>query len=173
MSSPKASRRIAAYSSSLGATSHMLLAQVAKAGGADLRRLKVVTFGGSNDSITNLLGGHIDLMGASIDAMVAQYKAGTVRIRVPGKSEEELVEQAPSWAGWSGDQPGVSAFLREGDRVFHTYSAYERALDVLMGTYNWLDLTARGRQEEWEQPPGRSDGPAMSWLHRHDQYGHD
>ena len=89
------------------------------------------------------------------------------------KSEEELVEQAPSWAGWSGDQPGVSAFLREGDRVFHTYSAYERALDVLMGTYNWLDLTARGRQEEWEQPPGRSDGPAMSWLHRHDQYGHD
>jgi predicted dithiol-disulfide oxidoreductase (DUF899 family) len=86
------------------------------------------------------------------------------------KSEEELVEQAPSWADWSGDQPGVSAFLREGDRVFHTYSAYERAVEVLMGTYTWLDLTARGRQEDWEQPPGRSDGPAMSWLERHDQY---
>lgn len=89
------------------------------------------------------------------------------------KSEEELVEQAPSWAGWSGDQPGVSAFLREGDRVFHTYSAYERGIDLLMGTHNWLDLTARGRQEDWEQPPGRSDGPAMSWLRRHDQYEDD
>ena len=86
------------------------------------------------------------------------------------KSEEELVAQAESWAGWSGDQPGVSAFLREGDRVFHTYSAYERAVEVLMGTYTWLDLTARGRQEDWEEPSGRSDGEAMSWLRRHDQY---
>lgn len=89
------------------------------------------------------------------------------------KGEEELVEQAQSWAGWSGDQPGVSAFLREGDRVFHTYSAYERAVDVLMGTYTWLDFTARGRQEDWEEPAGRSDGKAQSWLHRHDQYEDD
>ncbi len=32
------------------------------------------------------------------------------------------------------DGPGVSVFLREGDRVFHTYSAYERGLDSLLGT---------------------------------------
>ena len=86
------------------------------------------------------------------------------------KDEAKLVEQAESWAGWSGDQPGVSAFVREGDRVFHTYSAYERAVEVLMGTYTWLDLTARGRQEDWEEPSGRSDGEAQSWLRRHDQY---
>jgi predicted dithiol-disulfide oxidoreductase (DUF899 family) len=89
------------------------------------------------------------------------------------KTEEELVAQAESWAGWSGDQPGVSAFLREDDRVFHTYSGYERGIDVLMGTYTWLDFTARGRQEDWEEPPGRSDGKAQSWLRRHDQYGDD
>ena len=89
------------------------------------------------------------------------------------KSEEELVEQARSWAGWSGEQPGVSAFLRDDDRVFHTYSSYERGLDVLMGTYIWLDLTARGRQEDWEQPPGRSDGGMQSWLRRHDEYEDD
>ena len=45
------------------------------------------------------------------------------------------------------------------------------AFDLLVGTYNWLDLTARGRQEDWEQPPGRSDGPLMSWLRHHDRYG--
>ncbi|MBI3982072.1 MAG: DUF899 domain-containing protein [Gemmatimonadetes bacterium] len=72
--------------------------------------------------------------------------------------------------GWPHEGFGVSAFLRDGDRVFHTYSMYARGGDVLMGTYNWLDLTALGRREDWEQPVGRSDGPAMSWLRRHDRY---
>jgi predicted dithiol-disulfide oxidoreductase (DUF899 family) len=67
--------------------------------------------------------------------------------------------------------PGISAFLREGDRIFHTYSSYARGGDLLLGTYNWLDLTALGRQEDWEQPPGRADGPFMSWVRRHDEYG--
>ena len=84
-----------------------------------------------------------------------------------------LEARNPAWAGWSGEQPGVSAFLRRGERVFHTYSSYARGGDLLIGTYNWLDLTARGRQEDWEQPPGRSDGPAMSWARHHDRYGGD
>ena len=37
-------------------------------------------------------------------------------------------------------------FVREGDRVFHTYSAYERGLDSLLGAYRWLELTPLGRQ---------------------------
>jgi predicted dithiol-disulfide oxidoreductase (DUF899 family) len=44
------------------------------------------------------------------------------------------------------DGPGVSVFVREGDRVFHTYSAYARGLDALLGTYRWLELTPLGRQ---------------------------
>jgi predicted dithiol-disulfide oxidoreductase (DUF899 family) len=44
------------------------------------------------------------------------------------------------------DAHGVSVFLREGDRVFHTYSAYGRGVDSLLGTYNYLDLTPLGRQ---------------------------
>jgi predicted dithiol-disulfide oxidoreductase (DUF899 family) len=84
---------------------------------------------------------------------------------------DELERINPAWHDWSGEQPGVSAFLRDGDRVFHTYSGYERAGDILMGTYNWLDLTPLGRQEDWEQPPGRSTSPAMEWLRYHDEYG--
>jgi len=76
----------------------------------------------------------------------------------------------PAYDGWKGELPGTSAFLRDGDRVFHTYSSYARGGDLQLGTYNWLDLTALGRQEEWEQPPGRSDGPFMTWLRRHDEY---
>jgi predicted dithiol-disulfide oxidoreductase (DUF899 family) len=44
------------------------------------------------------------------------------------------------------DAHGVSVFLCEGDRVFHTYSAYGRGVDSLIGTYNYLDLTPLGRQ---------------------------
>jgi predicted dithiol-disulfide oxidoreductase (DUF899 family) len=65
----------------------------------------------------------------------------------------------------------VSAFLRHGERVFHTYSSYARGGEPFIGISTWLDLTALGRQEEWEQPPGRSDGPSFGWLRRHDEYG--
>lgn len=64
----------------------------------------------------------------------------------------------------------ISAFLRRGDRVFHTYSSYARGTDLASGTYNWLDLTARGRREDWEQPAGRSNSPLMGWLRHHDRY---
>jgi predicted dithiol-disulfide oxidoreductase (DUF899 family) len=50
----------------------------------------------------------------------------------------------------SGEQPGLSVFLRDGGTVFHTYSAYARGLDILLGTYNYLDVTPLGRQD----PPG-------------------
>ncbi|MBM9507345.1 DUF899 domain-containing protein [Actinacidiphila acididurans] len=82
----------------------------------------------------------------------------------------QLVAKSPSWEGWAGEQPGMSAFLRKGGRIFHTYSSYGRGIDLLNGTYNWLDLTARGRQESWEQPARESNVPAMSWLRRHDAY---
>jgi len=45
------------------------------------------------------------------------------------------------------DAHGVSVFLRDGDRVFHTYSAYARGVDPLIGTYAYLDLTPLGRQK--------------------------
>ena len=83
----------------------------------------------------------------------------------------DLDALGPDWQGWTGEIHGISAFLRRGDRVFHTYSSYARGTDMVNSTYHWLDLTARGRQEDWEQPPGRSDGPLMSWLRHHDRYG--
>lgn len=57
-----------------------------------------------------------------------------------------------------GEQPGLSCFLRKGDNVFHTYSTYGRGGETVGGAYYFLDLTALGRQEEWEEPKGRSTG---------------
>jgi predicted dithiol-disulfide oxidoreductase (DUF899 family) len=55
----------------------------------------------------------------------------------------------------STELPGFSCFLRDGDEIFHTYSTYGRGTDILVGTYSLLDLTALGRQEDWEEPKGR------------------
>ena len=74
---------------------------------------------------------------------------------------------------WAGEVPGTSVFLRDGEEVFHTYSSYARGGDALLGMYTYLDLTPLGRQEDWEQPPGRSDGSFMSWVRRHDEYNRD
>ncbi|TMK82882.1 MAG: DUF899 domain-containing protein [Actinobacteria bacterium] len=55
------------------------------------------------------------------------------------------------------DMPGRSCFLQVDGRVFHTYSVYARGLESTGGSYYFLDLTALGRQEEWEEPKGRSE----------------
>jgi predicted dithiol-disulfide oxidoreductase (DUF899 family) len=76
------------------------------------------------------------------------------------KSEEEH-RRAGSGYYFEGEQPievpGMSCFLRIDDRVFHTYSTYARGAEMLGGSYYWLDLTALGRQEDWEEPKGRAD----------------
>ncbi len=92
------------------------------------------------------------------------------------RTKAEL-EQAGSPIGeW--EQPfdlhGLSVFLQDGDNVFHTYSAYARGTDNLGFISNFLDLTALGRQEEWEEPKGRATAlgaPAGSVAVRyHDEY---
>jgi len=55
------------------------------------------------------------------------------------------------------EQPGLSCFLRVRDEVFHTYSTFGRGAESLGGSYYWLDLTALGRQEDWEEPSGRAE----------------
>jgi predicted dithiol-disulfide oxidoreductase (DUF899 family) len=52
------------------------------------------------------------------------------------KDKETLQRVAPYIRSGT-DGPGVSVFLREGDRVYHAYSAYERGLDTLLGTCGW------------------------------------
>ena len=50
--------------------------------------------------------------------------------------------------------------------VYHTYSCYGRGLDLLIGTYNYLDLVPKGRDEQ--QLPY-----TMEWIRHHDRYGKD
>ena len=67
------------------------------------------------------------------------------------------VSQDADWPDPPYEMPGRSAFLRADDRIFHTYSQYARGLESTGGSYYFLDLTALGRQEDWEEPKGRAD----------------
>ena len=55
------------------------------------------------------------------------------------------------------EMPGMTCFLQVDGRVYLTYSQFARGLESTGGSYYFLDLTALGRQEEWEEPSGRSE----------------
>ena len=64
----------------------------------------------------------------------------------------------------SEELPGISVFCKDdAGEVFHTYSTYRRGVEVMMGVYNLLDLTPKGRDED-----GLRYG--MEWVRHHDRY---
>jgi len=80
--------------------------------------------------------------------------------RATGKVYYNYAEtQFPSEEG-----PGASVFYKDATgAIFHTYSTYARGLDILLGTYNFLDLAPKGRDEEGLKH-------TMAWVRHHDKY---
>jgi predicted dithiol-disulfide oxidoreductase (DUF899 family) len=64
----------------------------------------------------------------------------------------------------SEEAPGASVFARDKTgAIYHTYSTYSRGLDILVGTYNFLDMVPKGRDEE-------GLAHSMAWVRHHDKY---
>jgi len=86
--------------------------------------------------------------------------------REPGKTaEEKVLYNYEMQAFPSEERPGLSVFHKDAaGEVFHTYSTYARGLDILVGAYNFIDLTPTGRNEE-----GLKN--TMAWVRHHDKYG--
>jgi predicted dithiol-disulfide oxidoreductase (DUF899 family) len=62
------------------------------------------------------------------------------------------------------DLHGTSVFVKDKDgAVYHTYSAYARGDERSLGTYMWLDITPKGRDEG-------PKGNLTNWVKRHDEY---
>jgi predicted dithiol-disulfide oxidoreductase (DUF899 family) len=61
------------------------------------------------------------------------------------------------------EMPGISVFFKDGaGQVFHTYSTFGRGVELMMGTYDFLDIVPKGRDE--------APGQGMSWVRHHDRY---
>ncbi len=92
------------------------------------------------------------------------YNFRSVDLRLPEDGEENPFIAAltssvgTDWPTYRREGPGVSAFALEDGVVYHTYSAYERGIDVLWGMYQWLDRAPLGRQD------------TGFWWRRHDEY---
>jgi predicted dithiol-disulfide oxidoreductase (DUF899 family) len=69
---------------------------------------------------------------------------------------------------------GTNAFIRDGDRIFRTYFIDSRGDEAMGSTWAYLDITALGRQERWEDSPeGYPQTPPYQWWNYHDAYGDD
>jgi predicted dithiol-disulfide oxidoreductase (DUF899 family) len=82
---------------------------------------------------------------------------------------------------------GTNAFFRDGERIFRTYFINDRGDEALGTTFSYLDMTALGRQEAWEDSPEgypqtpRAEGPTVGWRNwgpygwwnLHDEYDAD
>ncbi len=66
---------------------------------------------------------------------------------------------------------GTNVFFRDGKRVFRTYFINNRGDEQMGNTWNYLDVTPLGRQEEWEDSPhGYPQTPPYKWWNWHDNY---
>ena len=73
-----------------------------------------------------------------------------------------------------GEWHGTNAFYRDGDKVFRTYFISSRGDEAMGTTWSYLDMTALGRQEEWEDSPeGYPQTAPYQWWNYHDAYGED
>jgi predicted dithiol-disulfide oxidoreductase (DUF899 family) len=67
---------------------------------------------------------------------------------------------------------GTNAFIRDGDQIFRTYFVNNRGDEAFGTTWSYLDITALGRQESWEDSPaGYPQTPPYEWWRWHDAYG--
>src|SRR3954447_10008651 len=70
-----------------------------------------------------------------------------------------------------GEWHGTNAFIRDGDKVFRTYFVDSRGDEAMGSTWAYLDITALGRQEQWEDSPdGYPQTPPYQWWSLHDEY---
>ncbi|MGP4086720.1 DUF899 domain-containing protein [Streptomyces sp. KR55] len=77
----------------------------------------------------------------------------------PSEAGAQMASSAGTdWETYRREGPGMSAFALEDGAVYHTYSTYERGLDILWGMYQWLDRAPLGRNE------------TGFWWRRHDEY---
>src|SRR5258707_272444 len=121
-------------------------------------------------------------------AHVAHLNARDTTLAFASRAPQPDIERVKTRMGWTmpwytmtdefdadfgvDEWHGTNAFIRDGDRVFRTYFINNRGDEVMGSTWSYLDLTALGRQEDWEDSPeGYPQTPPYAWWNWHDEYG--
>ena len=121
-------------------------------------------------------------------AHVAHLNARDTTLAFASRAPQPDIERWKARMGWTmpwytltddfdadfgvGEWHGTNAFFRDGDSIFRTYFVNSRGDEAMGSTWSYLDITALGRQEEWEDSPeGYPQTPPYQWWNRHDEYG--
>ena len=130
-----------AVASTLGNHIHIGIAKALKAGGVDIKKLKVVAFKTSGESITNLLGGHIDVVSSTTPNVLGQLEAGKIRVialtaprRLPG-----VMAAVPTWKeqGIDGDFSASQGAIGPKGLSAAQVAYWESAFQKLAQTDEW------------------------------------
>ena len=103
---------------------------------------------------------NFDLGFSYTDEQVREFAGSMLEGDVPAGVGANAEASGTDLAGYLTEGPGFSAFVRQEDTLFHTYSTQARGLEFLMGYYPILDRA----------PKGRDEGDGRPWLRRHDEY---
>ncbi len=125
---------------------------------------------------------------ADQDAHIAHLHARDTTLAYVSRGTQEHIAPLKARMGWQApwytvtsdwdtdmgvrEWHGTNAFIREGEKVFRTYFVDNRGDEGMGTTWSYLDITALGRQEEWEDSPeGYPQEAPYEWWRRHDEYG--
>jgi predicted dithiol-disulfide oxidoreductase (DUF899 family) len=120
-------------------------------------------------------------------AHVAHLNARDTTLAFASRAPQPDIERVQARMGWNipwytmtdgfdtdfgvAEWHGTNAFIRDGDTVFRTYFINNRGDEAMGSTWSYLDLTALGRQEDWEDSPeGYPQTRPYEWWRRHDEY---
>jgi predicted dithiol-disulfide oxidoreductase (DUF899 family) len=126
-------------------------------------------------------------MMADQDAHPAHLNARDITLAYASRAPQESIRRLKAEMGWKvpwytitdswdadfgvDEWHGTNAFIRDGDQVYRTYFVNNRGDEALGSTWSYLDLSALGRQENWEDSPeGHPQSRAYEWWKRHDEY---
>ena len=125
--------------------------------------------------------------GADQVAHLAHLNARDTTLAYVSRAPQENIQKLKAEMGWQvpwytltddfdadfgvDEWHGTNAFIREDGRIFRTYFINNRGDEAMGSTWAYLDLSALGRQEEWEDSPeGYPQTPPYQWWNYHDRY---
>jgi predicted dithiol-disulfide oxidoreductase (DUF899 family) len=126
-------------------------------------------------------------MMADQDAHPAHINARDITLAYASRAPQENIQRLKAQMGWKvpwytitdswdadfdvDEWHGTNVFIREGDKVYRTYFVDGRGDEALGSTFSYLDVSALGRQEDWEDSPeGYAQSGAGEWWQRHHEY---
>ncbi len=140
-----------AIGTAVGNSAHLAFVQAMKAGGVDIKKLKTVAFNSASESITNVIGGHVDVTSSPPSVLMPMVEAGKMRIiaiTAPRRGTGVLA-QVPTWKelGVNSTTEVWRCLLGPKNMTKAQIAFWDDLLGKLVKTEEWRKELEQGQQE--------------------------